>query len=105
MSYSNRYNRGKTMLSLYYHEWARLKNMTEKKYLMVDDYVLNNVLDRVEKILGIEEFGNTKILFNTDDVLPDNITLKNAVVLLTSAIKDDGNFYPQLFLEEALYDE
>ena len=68
---------------------------------MVDDCVLDKVLDRIKKIY-IEEFDNTKILIDTDDVLPDNITLKNAVVLI-SFIKDDGKFFLLLFSEEALY--
>ena len=72
---------------------------------MVDDYVLDKVLDKIKKIIDIKEFDNTKIFIDTDDVLTDGITLKNAVVLMTSVIKDDGRFYSQLFLEEALYDE
>ena len=48
---------------------------------------------------------NTKILIETDTILPDNITFKNAAVLMASIIKDDYNFFPQLFLEETLYDE
>ena len=48
---------------------------------------------------------NTKILMNTDNILPGDITLKNAVALMTSVIKDHGKFCPQLFLEEALYDK
>ena len=47
---------------------------------------------------------NTKILMNTDDY-PGDITLTNAVALMTSVIKDHGKFCPQLFLEEALYDK
>ena len=60
-------------------------------------------LDRIKKIIDIEKFVNTKILIDTDDILPDVITLKNAVVLLTSDIQDGNKFYPQLLLEEALY--
>ena len=44
-------------------------------------------------------------MINTDDKLPDAITFKNTVILMTCVIKDDGKFYPQLFLEEPLYDE
>ena len=43
--------------------------------------------------------------YDTNDKLPDNITLKNDVILRTYVIKDGDKFYPQLFLEEALYDE
>ena len=38
-------------------------------------------------------------------MLPDEKTLKNIVALLTSVIKDDGKFYPQLFLKETLHDK
>ena len=72
---------------------------------MVDDYVLDNVLDRITRINDIKEFDNTKILIEADDILPDDIIFKNAVVLMTFVIKDDGKLYQQLFLEEALYDD
>ena len=92
--------------SLYYHElMGNIKEHEGKTHLVVDDYVLDKVLDKIKKIIDIKEFDNTKILIDTDDILTDGITLKNAVVLMTSVIKDDGRFYPQLFLEEALYDE
>ena len=65
---------------------------------MVDDYVLDKVLDKIKKVIGIEHFDNNKILIDTDDKLIDNITSKNFVVLMTCAIKDDYKFYSQLFL-------
>lgn len=43
-------------------------------------------------------------LINPEDILPDNIILKNCVVIMKYAVKDNGKFYPRLFLEEALYD-
>ena len=70
---------------------------------MVDNYMLNIVLDKIEKITGIEKFDNTKILIDTDDKLPDDITLKNVVILITCVIKDNGKFYLQIFLEKALF--
>ena len=42
---------------------------------------------------------------NTDDKLPDYITLKNVMILITCVIKDGTKFYPQIFLDEALYNE
>ena len=42
------------------------------------------------------------MLNETDDILPDDITLKNVLKLITWFIKDDNKFYPQLFSEEAL---
>ena len=41
-------------------------------------------------------------MIDTDDKLLDEITVKNAVILITCIIRDDGKFYPQIFLEEAL---
>ena len=41
-------------------------------------------------------------MIDANDILPDDVTFKNAVALMTSVIKGDGKFYPQLFLEEAL---
>ena len=38
----------------------------------------------------------------TDDKLPDDITFKNVLILMTCVIKDDDKFYPQPFLEETL---
>ena len=64
--------------------------------------MLNKALDKIKKIMGIEHFDNTEISVDTDDKLPDNITLKNVVILMTCGIKGKNEFYPQIFLEEAL---
>ena len=68
---------------------------------MVDDYTLAKVLDKIKRI-SVEKLDNTRILLNTDDKLPDDITLKNAVILMTCVIKDGDKFYQHLFLEEVL---
>ena len=76
--------------------------MKENK-LMTDDYMLDNVLDKIKEIIGIEEFDDTKILIETDGKLPDDIALKNVVILIPRVIKDDDKFCPQIFLEKALF--
>ena len=43
-------------------------------------------------------------MIDTDDKLPDYITL-NVVILTTCLIKDDNKLCPQIFLEEAFYNE
>ena len=105
--YFTRYAHSKSieMLSLYHHElidehdWRTWK----KKYLMVDGYILNKVLNKTSKIKDIEHFDKTKFLIDTDDnELIDDITLKTVVILNTCIIKDADKFYQQLFLEEAL---
>ena len=60
---------------------------------MVDDYILDIKLRKIGKIIGIEKFDNTKILINTDDKLPDDITFKNVAILITSVVKNDGKCY------------
>ena len=70
---------------------------------MVDNYKLDEVLNRIKKMIGIEKFDDTKILVDKDDKLPDDVTKNMLKYLVTFIIKDDGKFYPQLFLEEALF--
>ena len=70
-----------------------------KNYLIVDDYILDKVL------VDIAKFDDTKILIDTDDKLPYNITLENVVILITSVIKDGDKIYWYLYLEGAFYDE
>ena len=67
-----------------------MKNTKEKKYLIVDAYTLDKVLDKIKMIISIEEFNDTKILVETDDKLPDDVTLKIVALLITcvSRIKD-----------------
>ena len=55
---------------------------------------------KIKEITCIEKFDDTKVLTETNDKLPDDITFKNDVILMTCVIKGDDRFYPQLFLEE-----
>ena len=64
-----------------------------KKYLMVDDYILNKVLHKIKEIIVIEKFDDSTILVDTDDKLLDYITLKNAVILMRCVKKDNNKFY------------
>ena len=47
-----------------------------------------------------------KIKFNSDDNLPLNKILKlhNLTVIARSAFEEDGTYYPQVFLDECLYE-
>ena len=47
---------------------------------MVDDYMLNEVLEKIKEIIGIDKFNDSKILINTYDELPNDITLTIFVV-------------------------
>ena len=59
---------------------------------MLNAYMLDKVSHKIKEIRGIEKFDDTKILTDTDGNLPDDITLKNVVILMTCVIKDDGIF-------------
>ena len=91
------------MQNQYYDAFIeKIEEYEGKKYLMVDDYTLEKVLNKITRI-GIEKLLSlTRILIDTDDKLLNDITLENVV---TCVIKDDDKFYSQLFLEEASYDE
>ena len=47
---------------------------------------------QIKEILVIEKFDNTKILIDADDKLPNDITLRNVLILITCIIKDDNKF-------------
>ena len=47
---------------------------------MVHYNILDKMLDKFRKIIGYEKFDDTKFLIDTDDKLPDGVTLKNAMI-------------------------
>ena len=59
-------------------------------------------MGKIIKIIVLEKFDDTKMLIKTDNKLPDEIILKNVVILITCVIKNGDKFYPQIFFEEAL---
>ena len=92
-------------MNLYYDKLIRkVEEYEGKNYLMVDNFTLNKVLDRIKRI-DIEKLDDITILIDRDDKLPDDTTLKNDMILMTGVFKDCDKFYPQLFLEESLYDQ
>ena len=69
---------------------------------MVDDYTLDKVLDKFKKI-DIEKLDDIRILIDTDDKLPDDITFKNVILmtcLMICIIKDGDKLYPRLFFKK-----
>ena len=62
-----------------------------------------------KKISGDEcdyEKDYMKIKFNSDDNLPLNKPLKfhNMTITIRSVFKEDGKLYPQVFLDDTLYE-
>ena len=60
--------------------------------MIVDDNMVHKVLHKIEMIIYIEKCGDTNVLMETDDNLPDDVTLKNFVILITCAVKEWGKF-------------
>ena len=54
---------------------------------MVTDYMIDKAWDKIKETTGIVKFDDTKILNDTDDKLPDYITLRNVVIFITCVIK------------------
>ena len=77
-----------------------------KKY----EEVWHGVKKETETINGGEkiEYGKhfKKIRFESNDDLPLNkpIKLRLLTIIIRSVFSEDGKFYPQLFLDEALYE-
>ena len=91
------------MLNPHYHNLVgKLEEHKGKKYSVVDDYMPSKILHQIKEIIDTEKIDDTKILIDTDNNLPDDINLKNAVILMACVIKGDGKGYLQIFLEEAL---
>ena len=55
---------------------------------MVDHNILDKVLDKIKEIIDTKKFDDTKILIETDDKLPVDITLTNFVLLITCVIRE-----------------
>ena len=73
--------------------------------MMVEDYMLDKVLDKLKQIIGIKNLTVLKYFMDTNEELQDGITLKNILILITFVTKDDNKFYQQPILQKALFDE
>ena len=76
-----------------------------KKYKKLQDGIKN----KIENINDGEcKYGKdfTKIKFDTDDDLPLNKLLNLHLLTITvrSIFEDEGKFYPQVYLDECLYE-
>ena len=71
--------------------------------------VFNGIRDKIKEINSNEcdyEKDYLKIKFNSDDDLPLNKSLKFRLMTITirSVFEEDGKLYPQVFLDDALYE-
>ena len=87
-------------------------SVNENKGLLLKKYadVWDGIKNEIKTINGGEEnnYGKDymKIKFNSDDDLPLNKLLKfhNITIIIRSVFSEYGKFYPQLFLDDALYE-
>ena len=80
-----------------------------KELLKKYNDVFNGIRNKIKKISGDEcdyEKDYMKIKFNSDDDLPLNKPLKfhNMTITIRSVFEEDGKLYPQLFLDDTLYE-
>ena len=80
-----------------------------KELLKKYNDVFNGIRNKIKKISGDEcdyEKDYMKIKFNSDDNLPLNKPLKfhNMTITIRSVFEEDGKLYPQVFLDDTLYE-
>ena len=103
------------------HANRYIEEINENKYLIFDSIdenkellkkyndVFNGIRNKIKKISGDEcdyEKDYMKIKFNSDDNLPLNKLLKfhNMTITIRSVFEEDGKLYPQVFLDDTLYE-
>ena len=86
-------------------------NSTDENKELLRKYsdVFNGIINKIKKISSDEcdyEKDYMKIKFNSDDDLPLNKQLKfhNMVITIRSVFEEDGKLYPQVFLDNTLYE-
>ena len=101
---------------------GHFEEKSENKYLVLDDVnenkevsqkyeeVWNGIKKEIETINGGKKIENgkdlKKIRFESNDDLPMNkpIKLLLLIIIIRCVFSEDDKFYPQLFLDDALYD-
>ena len=83
-------DKNKEVLIRYTKLWDKIKNLIEFNSIKLGEY----------------EKDFMKIKFNSDHNLPLNKTLKihNMKIIIISIFEEDGKYYPQVFLDERLYE-
>ena len=80
-----------------------------KELLKKYNDVWNGIKDKIKEVSSGEcdyEKDYMKIKFNSDDDLPLNKPLKfhNMTITIRSVFEEDGKLYPQVFLDDTLYE-
>ena len=89
-----------------YIPFTESNNEVLKKYAKV----WSGIKDQIKKISNgqLGEYGKDymKIKFNSDDDLPLNKILKFRIltIIIRTIFEKDGKYYPQIFLDDCLYE-
>ena len=80
-----------------------------KELLKKYNDVFNGIRDKIKKVSSDEcdyEKDYMKVKFNSDDNLPLNKPLKfhSMTITIRSVFEEDGKLYPQVFLDDTLYE-
>ena len=103
------------------HANGYIEEINENKYLIFDSIdenkelikkyndVFNGIMDKIKEISNDEcdyEKDYMKIKFNSDDDLSLNKPLKFHLmtIIIISVFEEDGKLYPQVFLDDPLYE-
>ena len=103
------------------HANGYIEEMAVNKYLIFDSIdennellkkyndVFNGIMHETKEVSNDEhdyEKDYMKIKFNSNDDLPSNKPLKfhNMAITIRSAFKEDGKLYPQVILDDTLYE-
>ena len=70
----------------------KLREYNGKKYLIVYEDILTDVIDRVGRLIVIDKFEDFKVLIDSDEGLPGELDLKKVLFLNTCIIKDGKSF-------------
>ena len=103
--HANGYIEEKNGCKCYIFDSVYVNNELLKKY----NYVWNGIRDKIKKVSSDEydyEKDYIKIKFNSDDNLPLNKPLKfySMTITIRSVFDEDGKLYPQVFLDDSLYE-
>ena len=108
------------------HTSGYIEEIDENEYLIfdsmelysIDEYkellkkynnVFNGIMGKIKEVSNDQcdyEKDYMKIKFNSDDSLPLNkpLNFHNMTITIRSVFKEDGKLYPQVFLEDTLYE-
>ena len=105
IAHANRYIEEKDVNKYLVFDSADENKELLKKY----NDVFNGIRDKIKETSSSEcdyEKDYMKINFNSDDNLPLNKPLKfhNVTITIRSVSEEDGKLYPQVFLDDALYE-